>query len=134
MLLSIGCNKTEPFFGKWVVSKVSGTSRISAMSEAEIKSFIGKKAEYNRRLAAFDGESCENPIYKKETLSEADFFSGFRSSFENLDLQGKSVTIFYVFENQSNPWINPGSSLIIKDNNTLITIWEGVFFEMKRDK
>ena len=134
VLSSLGCNQTEPFFGEWVVSKIAGTSRISAMSEAEMKSFIGKRAEYNRTLATFDGESCENPIYKKETLSETDFFSNFRTSFENLDLKGKSVTLLNVYENQKTPWINPGSYLIIKDNDTMITIWDGVFFELKRNR
>lgn len=132
MLSYLGCNKTESFFGEWIVTKIAGTSGIYAMSDEEMKSFIGKKAEYSQSLAAFDNEFRKNPVYKRETLSEATFFSGFRTSFENLGLKGESVTIINIYENQNNLWINPGSCLIIKDNDSMLTVWDGVFFEMTR--
>lgn len=131
-LIIIGCNPTEPFIGQWVVSKIAGTGRIYAMSEAEMQAYIGKNAEYRRTLAVFDKESCKNPIYQRKNLSEADFVADFRIPFKNLGLKETSVTVFNIYESPKNPWANPGSYLIIKNKKTLITVWDGVFFEMKR--
>lgn len=129
---------TEDFYGKWIIKRQVAFGRISSLSDEEINNFIGKRIEYSRYKASFEDDICNNPLYKKSTLSEKDFFdnSGY-TRFDRLGLQGNNVVMVEVFNGKddfSYYWHGIGGKFFIKDKNTLIVNWGGVFFEMTRDE
>lgn len=131
MLASIlGCsNKTDSFFGEWRVKKPIAYCPIYGMDDKTINSYIGKKAIYKLDAARFDNEICNNPQYKKEIVSNEDFFVGFHIEIKNLGISSDTIKVIEI-----KGWTNPGSYLIIKNKNSLITVWDGVFFELERIK
>ncbi|ABR47642.1 hypothetical protein Amet_1443 [Alkaliphilus metalliredigens QYMF] len=127
-----GCerkNVTEKeYYGEWMASDTTYYMPISAMSDDEYKSkYFGEIAWFSEHEASFVGESIENPIYREEVINNEDFFESYRLELTDLGIEESNVKIIGI-EN----WTNPGSTLIMKDKDTLITLWDGVFFELKR--
>ena len=122
-------NNRSSFFGEWEVKRPIAYCPIFGMDEETIKNFMGKKAIYKFDMAQFDGEICNNPQYKEEVISDKDLFEGFHIDIKNLGIPSDSIKVIEVED-----WTNPGSYLIIKDKNNLITVWDGVFFELVRIK
>jgi len=130
MALILGfSNKSNSFYGEWKVQRPIAYCPIFGMDEETIKNFIGKKAIYKFDMAQFDDEICNNPQYKEEVILDKDFFNGFHVYIKKLGITTDSIKVIEVKD-----WTNPGSYLIIKDKNSLITVWDGVFFELVRIK
>lgn len=116
-------------FGQWkIVSHLA--VRISAMSDEEANHWHGKTAQYSELSAGFLEEICKTPSYSIKGVSEDDFFREFRADFKNFGIMGHAVPIVEVSCNGL--WIAPGSTLIVKSRDTIVTLWNGVFFEFRR--
>lgn len=127
--LLIACSKggEAPFFeGTWVVTDHKAPA-ISAMSQEEADSWVGKVAQYTQQKASFDGEVCESPTYEKTTMQDEDFLTGFRISPESLGFKQGPIEVVEVYCGNKK-WVAPGSILIKIDEDRVFTVWDGVFF------
>lgn len=127
----------EDFYGNWLINRTVAFGKVSSLSDEEINELIGCSVEYSSNTAKFGNDICKNPVYKKSIISETNFFenNGY-TTFKELGLQGDSVTMVEIFcekEDYSNFWYTIGGRFFVKDNNTLITNYEGVFFELIKD-
>ncbi len=121
-------NKKPFYYGGWIITKYIPTSGISAMTYEEAQDYVGMKMEFNSQYAKADGEIKYNPKYNIEVESEFDFLIGHRISPDELDKKQPVLKV------DIDEWINIGSLLIVKDSQTLITLWNGIYFELKRCK
>lgn len=128
-------DKSKAFMGKWVVTERLITSNISAVSDEDFeKDYLNKKAEYTDTGAQFGEAVCKEPVYKEGSMSAEQFTEAYKgATFEQLGIDADSVKTIAVFDGEEQ-WSNPGSLIIIKDENTLITCWDGAFFKMERVK
>jgi hypothetical protein len=120
---------TSTIYGSWrvVSSRCPG---VCAMSTAESARWRGKMARYSASVARFEADSCATPSYASRTLTDRDFIGGFRTSLKSIGITADSVEVIEI--GCRGTWTVPGSFLIIKDRTHMLTVWDGVFFEMVR--
>lgn len=129
-------NKKELFFGEWTITKNIANNKVSAYSKDEIEKMIGKKVTYSDTLASFDNNICSSPSYKKMTIITKEEDEKNYVKFADLGIKIESIINIEVFANkeQSKSWISAGSLFYVKDQNTLIMVDDGAFFELTRSK
>ena len=136
-LLAICCIKAnESLYGNWVVEKEIAVGPVAAITEDEIKDFIGKKVVYSDKIAKFDGELLNNPKYLKTTILKDDFLTRERMPLTKLGISEKAVTEIeiYIDNDCASLWDSAGSQIYIKNKDALIIGYGGVYFELSRKK
>jgi len=123
----------EPFFGDWMISQVQAAG-IGTFSDEEAKSLVGKKLIYNSDSASFFGDNLtkigdtvDNPLYTSTVYTESSFVEFYRIPLEHLGIESKEVTEIRVMSGEE--YI---STFFIKDENTLIIVGGGTYFEATR--
>ena len=116
-----------PILGSWQVVS-SRCPGVCAMSAAESAEWHGTIARYTASVARFGGDSCATPSYSRRRLTDREFIRGFRTSLRSIGITANSVDVIEVGCNGRGT--KPGSFLIIKDPGHILTVWDGVFFEM----
>lgn len=113
------------YFGEWSVQGLVGSTPVSA---AEDEKLIGMRVTYSQEKASFDKDEIMNPEYKEESITKDDFFNEYRNKLSDLGIETESVKTVSI-----NNWTNPGSSFIVKDDQTMIFLWDGNYYEMKKE-
>jgi hypothetical protein len=126
---------TEPslpsdLFGTWKVVKHYEPG-ISAMDKAQADTWIGKSATYEVNAAKFEMETCADARYTIRTVDDDQFFSEYRIPLKSVDIDVAKVSIIDVTCAGSD-WIAPGSLLVVKNRDRVLTLWDGVFFELSK--
>jgi hypothetical protein len=119
-------NSEPSYFGNWIVEKLVGSTPISTDANETI---IGTKVTYSKEEASFGKDTISNPDYKEEVLSEATFIEDYRNKFKDIGITSKSVRTIEITN-----WSNIGNILMIKDDQTMIFLWNGNYYEMKKEK
>lgn len=114
------------YLGEWTVRGIVGSSPISAGAD---ESFIGTKAIYTLEKASFGDDEILKPEYVEQVITNADFVNEYRSQLSDIGIESESVTMVSI-----NNWTNAGNGLMIKDDQTMIFLWDGNYYEMKKDK
>ncbi|MEK8208870.1 hypothetical protein NST41_24970 [Paenibacillus sp. FSL L8-0696] len=114
------------YFGEWSVQGLVGSTPVSA---AEDEKLIGMRVTYSIEKASFDKDEIMSPEYKEENITKDDFFNEYRNELSDLGIETESVKTVSI-----NNWTNPGSSFIVKDDQTMIFLWDGNYYEMKKEK
>ena len=119
--------------GAWKVVRWSAPG-ISGMRDGVADSWVGRAARFEAKLVEFGPERCEAPSYGPKSVEAENYFiEGFRIYPKELGITAKVVSVVEI-SCRGKQWDAPGSLLIIKDNDHLVTVWDGVFFELTRPK
>ncbi|QGQ98069.1 hypothetical protein EHS13_25875 [Paenibacillus psychroresistens] len=121
---TVSPSNSPSYMGEWTVSSVVGATPISAPVD---ESFIGMKATYTKEKASFGKIEILNPEYTEQDLTNDEFFNEYRNHLSDIGIKSESVKTVSI-----NNWTNAGSFLIIKDDQTMIFLWDGNYYEMKR--
>lgn len=115
------------YLGTWQITS-STFGVYSAMSEEECSGLVGTCFEYFKDYAIYDDQHrLDSPQYCESTLTADDFSSIYKgNSLETLGISKDSIQVVAI-ENAS----GIGDTFYIKDENTLIIPWDGVFFEVQ---
>jgi uncharacterized membrane protein len=103
---------------------------IAAMSAQEADGWVGRKARFSRSIAQFGKNACPSPTYETRNLTDQAFAQEFRVQSTDLGLRSP---IQMVEVRCAGSWDGPGNRLLVKGPNELLTLWDGVFFELRRD-
>ncbi|MDP4153536.1 MAG: hypothetical protein Q8865_08900 [Bacillota bacterium] len=127
-------NKSKGFYGIWKISKTYDTGTVSALTADDINSIIGKKITYSQHSAAIEKNICNTPVYKRNIYSKEDFIFNTKTTLDKIGIEANSVTGIDIYENngEKNLWNSIGNSFFIKNDNTLILSYEGMYFELDR--
>ena len=132
-------------YGRWVVKRLITTSNVTAMTSAEAKAMMGSVAIYSASRVRFrvrassrrfglENFVVEHPKYRL-TRDSADRF--FRDNY--LSPRDIGILTEYVedidIQNADGTDVNePATLLYVRDKNHLVTIWDGGYFEMVRQR
>ena len=133
LFLLTACSPDEkaPYIqGTWIVIDLQAPG-ISAMSQDEAESWIGKTAQYTNTKASFDGETCESPTYKRSAMQPEDLYDRFRVSPESLGYETGPIEVIEVYCGNTT-WANAGGMLVRVGEGRVFTVWDGVFFHLKK--
>ena len=121
----------EAVFGEWQVSGHLAPG-VSAMSAERSDAWRGRKAAYSAARASFNNHTCSKPTYRYSEISAAEFETQFRASPQDLGIpDGESVRIVAV--ECDGLWVAPGATLVLGGPRRVLTLWDGVFFELRRE-
>ena len=114
--------------GTWQITS-STFGAYSAMSEEDCSALMGTRFEYFKDYAIYDDQHrLDSPKYFESTLTADDFSSIYQgTTLETLGIFKDSIQVVAI-ENAG----GIGDTFYIKDENTLIIPWDGVFFEVQR--
>lgn len=85
------------------------------------------RASYDAEQASFGDEIVAHPEYREAELTAGQFIADFRTRPEELGLDGETVRTLSVAGRTG-----PGNTLIVKDADTLLFLWDVNYYEMKR--
>lgn len=121
-------SSSPSYLGTWQITS-STFGAYSAMSEEDCSALAGTRFEYFNDYAIYDDQHrLDSPQYIESIQTADDFSSIYQgTSLETLGISKDSIQIVSI-ENAS----GMGDTFYIKDENTLIIPWDGVFFEVQR--
>ena len=121
-------SSSPSYLGTWQITS-STFGAYSAMSEEDCSALMGTRFEYFNDYAIYDNQHrLDSPRYIESILTADDFSSIYQgTSLETLGISKDSIQVVAI-ENAS----GIGDTFYIKDENTLIIPWDGVFFEVQR--
>lgn len=118
--------------GEWIIvfHRMPG---ISAMGYDEAIQWHGRTVQLGVDAAVSTDDVCDDPDYRYQTTSADDYLAtGFRITPADLGLdQVNDFGVTEVFCGDER-WDAPGALLIWFDHLTPYTVWDGVFFELRR--
>lgn len=129
-----GCGEQRPATprGEWTVfgHRIPG---VSAMSEAEAAAWHGRAAFYSSALAVFGADTCRSPSYLSQQVRGDSLLTvDYRVAPEAFDLKPGATIRRIEVQCSGSAWTVPGGTLLEMPNGTLFTVWDGVFFELRR--
>lgn len=119
---------SKPFYGDWKVTKRAGESKIYALSEEEISSFIGTTFTYGDKEYKNGSDEIKITSYEEGLETADQFYSDFSIELADIGIEEDSVPTVSL-DAESNFF---GANIFVKDKDTLIVLYEGVFFEAVR--
>ncbi|MDF2544354.1 MAG: peptidase [Herbinix sp.] len=122
------------FYGDWKINKVLAYGSAGTFSSEDAESLVGKTVSLSEDSATGFGDQAsyledviDKPTYAEAVITAEDFVINYRMSFELLGISAESVTEITVSDAN-----NVGYSFLIKDENTLVLIGGGTYFELIR--
>ena len=109
---------------------------VAARSEEQARARVGQSLRLTRGVAASDGRRCESPQYAGRTERTQEFLgSEYRIEPDSLKPIGgrQQLRIMRVSCNGAG-WSALGGTLIELDRDRALAPWDGVFFELARDR
>ena len=121
-------SSSPSYLGTWQITS-STFGAYSAMSEEDCSALMGTRFEYFNDYAIYDNQHrLDSPQYIESIQTADDFSSIYQgTSLETLGIFKDSIQVVAI-ENAG----GIGDTFYIKDENTLIIPWDGVFFEVQR--
>ena len=121
-------SSSPSYLGTWQITS-STFGAYSAMSEEDCSALVGTRFEYFNDYAIYDNQHrLDSPQYIESIQTADDFSTIYQgTSLETLGISKDSIQVVAI-ENAG----GIGDTFYIKDENTLIIPWDGVFFEVQR--
>ena len=117
--------------GKWYIKRYIPKGEDFQLPN-KAKGLIGKEIVYSTDQIIFDGEILSNPMYKMKLGSDVTLL-GDDISFKEIGINRNTALVILIFD-EKGLWLRPGGALIVKDRDTLITLWDGNYFELSKIK
>lgn len=118
----------EAYFGQWNITKSVGTLPIYAMSEEDIKGYVGKKITISKNEFADTNGLVQSPRYEVKTVSGSEFFNENKIKLSAIGVNGNSITELTIYSPEGKAY----NKIYLLDNNTIIYLWNGVFFQAEK--
>jgi hypothetical protein len=122
-------------YGEWFPGKIVGFTRVSAMDDETYKKFIEQYSLffYSRAYVQVGDRKLNDPVYKIKSSDSEAFADDWQIELSTLGINTEEVTIISIGQDETTDWINPGTTLILNNENRIISIWDGGFFELLKN-
>lgn len=126
-----GCSSepAEPFHGTWRVTAVAAPG-VSAAAPAVAARQVGVEASFAPGRAQFGDRTCEGATYTRRVMAAATFTEAYRVTPQQLSLGGDQVAMVDIL--CTSGALDAGSSLILRNDGSMLTLWDGAFYELRR--
>lgn len=98
----------------------------------EARKLLGKTVSYGAARASFGTETCASPTYAARRLSAGQFLQDYRTSLNSVGIKASYVETLTVRCKGGAEWASPGGFLMRLPGGDLMTVWDGVFFVLRR--
>ena len=115
--------------GTWQIVSYRFGDGIS-VGARDAKRFVGRKIHLSAERAVSGREVCAQPTYESKRVDADQFFTEYRTSLKSIGIKAKDVELVEV-QCGGSDWLVPGSTLIISKGQ-MLTMWDGVFFVLKK--
>jgi hypothetical protein len=120
--------------GEWRITDKNYCPHICAMDDEQASSYKGRILNYSASAVSNGIDSCSSPTFTIHELTQDQFEAAYRFPPTNIGLTGQVVTEISVGCNDNPHWPAFGALILLKDSKTILTLWDGVFFEADRVK
>lgn len=127
--------KEEVFYGQWQINKVIAYGPAGTYSSDDVTKLMGKQLTFSNNSATRFGDKMEDmdetvsdPVYKKTEITKNEFATNYRVTFEQLGIDGATVTEVDATSTQGIGTI----FFLTTDKNKLILFGGGTFFELAK--
>lgn len=131
---TVPANQRPVYYGDWIINKVQAFG-VGTFSGKDAESLIGKSLSFTADKASRFGDqlseigkAADNPTYREAVIAESDFVAEYRIPFDNLGINVDAVMEVSVSNSEG-----PISTFFVKDDNTLIIVGGGTYFELVRE-
>jgi hypothetical protein len=121
--------------GEWTVKKVLAYGPAGTYSSGDAEKLVGLMLRFSSAEATIFSDHpsdsatvIKDPIYKESVITQDHFTQDFRMSFSQLGIEAQSVAMVGV----SGLDDIGGCTLLLKDNNTIILVAGGTYFELTK--
>lgn len=118
--------------GEWMIvdHRIPG---ISALTAAEAARWHGRRIRLGTKIATSATNTCRRPVYRYRAVPADTFLqTEFRIAPADLGLQATARLALTEIFCTGARWAAPGGLLIRVSEGRLYTVWDGVFFELRR--
>lgn len=132
ILLLAACGPSgppEPFHGDWTVTSVL-TPGVSAVSPADAGSHVGTVVSLQPGRARAGDRTCGGATYTHRALSVETFAEAYRVTPQQLSLSGDPIALVDVTCESGG--LEMGSTLVLKSDTAMLTMWDGVFYVLTK--
>jgi hypothetical protein len=119
-------------YGRWKIKRIIPTSNIQT-SVDDAKKYLGMEIVYSADEFKFDGEAAAHPKYKTGNMSAATFYEEYRAQLKELGVTHGAVSTVEVQDSKGEAVLNPGALVFVRSVNTIVTVWDGIYFEVMRE-
>jgi hypothetical protein len=116
-----------PVYGTWKVTSFSAPG-VSAQTSVPALSWVGVSASFASNDARVGGDRCSSPKYTARSLSSAEFQQEYKVAPATLGLSSEPIAVYHL--ECGSDWGGRTSTLIVKSPTSLLTPWDGTFFEL----
>ncbi len=124
----------ESYYGDWVIKGVAAYGAAGTYSKEDTKALIGKGMSFTESSASCFGDEAtyikkiaKKPVYTSTELTAKEFAANYNMTFDQLGITQKNVTQVTAADADGN-----GCTFLVIDENKLIVIGGGTFFELER--
>lgn len=131
--LCLAQSPSTSHYGSWKVTQYIFGNNVS-VGEDSAKKLVGITLSYSATKAASGSESCASPTYTAQRISGQKFLADYRTTLKSIGISGSYADTITVKCKDKNggDWIALGDFVLKKPDGTLLALWDGVFFVLKR--
>jgi coenzyme F420-reducing hydrogenase delta subunit len=114
--------------GTWEITRIIPTTNVQTAPDPQAS---GKRFTYTAESAELAGVRVEEPEYTLTTVEAADFAVDYRAPLSELGITADRVRLVTI-SRKSNPVAEMGATVVLAGRRRLVTVWDGVFYELRR--
>jgi hypothetical protein len=119
-------------YGSWKIKRIIPTSNIQTSAD-DAKKYLGMEIVYSAEEFKFNGEAVEHPKYKTGRITADTFYEQYRAPLKELGVTRAAVATVEVQDAKGEAVLNPGAIVFVRSSNTIVTMWDGIYFEVVRE-
>lgn len=118
------------FLGTWRIVAFRFGQGVS-VGARDAKKLLGMKLQFGDTRARSGRDDCAAPVYKSTRMTADEFREDFRTTLKSIGIKGDHVEVVNV-DCEGSDWTVPGATLIKVQDRQLLTIWDGVYFVLRK--
>ena len=115
------------YYGTWKITGCAGTTPVYALSEDEIAAYTGTTVSYTENGYGWNGGETWIPGYSIAQKTQDSFREEFGVALPELGVQAEKIVEVTAESREVF-----GNSFFVVDKDTLLILWDGVFFAAER--
>ncbi len=120
----------EPFHGEWRVASAI-TPGVSAVTAAGAAGQTGVLVSLQPGRARVGDRTCGGAVYTRRALSVQTFIEAYRVTPQQLSLTADPIPLVDVTCESGG--LDLGSTLVVKSDREMLTMWDGAFYVLMRN-
>jgi hypothetical protein len=118
--------------GTWEVTDVR-LGGVSAVSVSEAKEWVGRRMTIGTECLSLEGKTMRlHHIVRSKYDAVTYFWEAFRMRPEDVGFRGPVVWEYLLAIGDEDPWIEPGSMIVLVNKTKALAPWEGIFFVLEK--